>query len=53
MTRYPDTKSHYCIIVWRWRRTANDGKQALTKKRRPDPKTVLRLPDLDQAKSQF
>jgi hypothetical protein len=30
---------------------ADDGNQTLPKKRRPAPKTVLRLPDLDQAKS--
>jgi hypothetical protein len=29
ITAHPSTPSHCCIIVWRSRRTADDGKQAL------------------------
>jgi hypothetical protein len=52
MTAHPDGTLHYCIIVWRsgsplfrWQRNVRPRKM------RPVPKTVLRLPDLDQAKS--
>jgi hypothetical protein len=38
-----------CIIVVRSRRAANDGKK--NSSRRRTPKTVLHLPELDQAKS--
>src|ERR1700675_4741878 len=51
MTAYPSTTSHYCIIVWRSRRPQMMANKRFPKKRRRVPKTVLRLPDLDQAKS--
>ena len=38
-------------IVWRSRRPLHDGKKTCIEKTRAIPKTVLRLPDLDQAKS--
>jgi hypothetical protein len=42
---------HYCIIVSWSRRTLTMANKRSPKKRRPVPKTVLRLPDLDQAKA--
>src|SRR5579859_2249625 len=51
MTAYPD-RTFRCWIIIQWpRRPLKMASKRSPKKRRPAPKTVLRLPDLDQAKS--